>query len=590
MEWNGDYVFWSALISSISLVWHLRRKNSYKRAKLPPGPKGWPIFGNLFDLGNLPHRSLEALRQEYGPIVWLDLGFIKTMVLLSAGAAEEFFKNHDLSSVDRFANDCTRSHDYYTVSLTFGSYNTYWRTLRRICTSELFTNKKINDTVSIRHKYVDELLYNMIGNITLSRNLMDPKSEITSEFCMALAGIRKTMDASLAKATEIISTYVKERVIERQQKQELSSEHKDFLDVLLDYRGTGKDGPAKLSEFQITIFLMEMFFGGTESPNAAIEWAMCELLQNPDQMKKINAELGLVVGANKKVQESDIDNLPYLHAIVQETLRLHPPAPLLVPRKAVRNTNFMGYSIPKNTLVMVNYWAIGRDEDSWEDALSFKPEEMKGLQLWGFRSQVVSFDLEIQANLASEFPSFLKNMLWSHVAGGFWLGLPKNFTSMHLPKQNETVILVDENEIEHETKYLAEKNGLSAGWRGFSIAHKLQEKDVLVFHLIQQCKFKIFHRSSLLGGQPIVIDSVKGSHMWYIDGNEYIDYVGSWGPTIIGHADDEVLKALAETMKKGTSFGAPFLLDNVLAEMVISAVPNKHDYLLIDVSITAFVN
>lgn len=77
-----------------------------------------------------------------------------------------------------------------------------------------------------------------------------------------------------------------------------------------------------------------------------------------------------------------------------------------------------------------------------------------------------------------------------------------------------------------------------------------------------------------VGGQPIMIDSVKGSHMWDIDGNEYIDYVGSWGPAIIGHADDEVLAALAETMKKGTSFGAPCLLENVLAEMVISAVPS----------------
>ncbi|KAK8586521.1 hypothetical protein V6N13_010112 [Hibiscus sabdariffa] len=77
-----------------------------------------------------------------------------------------------------------------------------------------------------------------------------------------------------------------------------------------------------------------------------------------------------------------------------------------------------------------------------------------------------------------------------------------------------------------------------------------------------------------VGGQPIVIDSVKGSHMWDIDGNQYIDYVGSWGPAIIGHADDEVLAALAETMKKGTSFGAPCLLENVLAEMVISAVPS----------------
>lgn len=77
-----------------------------------------------------------------------------------------------------------------------------------------------------------------------------------------------------------------------------------------------------------------------------------------------------------------------------------------------------------------------------------------------------------------------------------------------------------------------------------------------------------------VGGQPIVIDSVKGSHMWDIDGNEYIDYVGSWGPAIIGHADDEVLAALAETMKKGTSFGAPCLLENTLAELVISAVPS----------------
>ncbi|KAF6137947.1 hypothetical protein GIB67_041820 [Kingdonia uniflora] len=77
-----------------------------------------------------------------------------------------------------------------------------------------------------------------------------------------------------------------------------------------------------------------------------------------------------------------------------------------------------------------------------------------------------------------------------------------------------------------------------------------------------------------VGGQPIIFDSVKGSHMWDVDGNEYIDYIGSWGPAIIGHANDKVLAALVETMKKGTSFGAPCYLENVLAEMVISAVPS----------------
>ena len=70
-----------------------------------------------------------------------------------------------------------------------------------------------------------------------------------------------------------------------------------------------------------------------------------------------------------------------------------------------------------------------------------------------------------------------------------------------------------------------------------------------------------------------MIDSVKGSHMRGVDGNENIDYVGSWGPAIIGHADDEVLAALAETMRKGTSFGVPCLLENILAEMVVELLP-----------------
>ncbi|CAI5979637.1 unnamed protein product [Closterium sp. NIES-64] len=77
-----------------------------------------------------------------------------------------------------------------------------------------------------------------------------------------------------------------------------------------------------------------------------------------------------------------------------------------------------------------------------------------------------------------------------------------------------------------------------------------------------------------VGGQPIVFDRVKGSHAWDVDGNEYVDYVGTWGPAIIGHADDEVNAALVEALKKGTSFGAPCVLENELAEMVIAAVPS----------------
>jgi glutamate-1-semialdehyde 2,1-aminomutase len=77
-----------------------------------------------------------------------------------------------------------------------------------------------------------------------------------------------------------------------------------------------------------------------------------------------------------------------------------------------------------------------------------------------------------------------------------------------------------------------------------------------------------------VGGQPIVFDRVQGAYIWDVDGNQYIDYVGSWGPAICGHTHPDVIKALHETLEKGTSFGAPCALENVLAEMVIDAVPS----------------
>jgi glutamate-1-semialdehyde 2,1-aminomutase len=77
-----------------------------------------------------------------------------------------------------------------------------------------------------------------------------------------------------------------------------------------------------------------------------------------------------------------------------------------------------------------------------------------------------------------------------------------------------------------------------------------------------------------VGGQPIVFDRVKGAYIWDVDGNQYIDYVGTWGPAICGHAHPEVIAALHEALEKGTSFGAPSYLENVLAEMVINAVPS----------------
>ncbi|KAG7631801.1 B3 DNA binding domain [Arabidopsis suecica] len=99
---------------------------------------------------------------------------------------------------------------------------------------------------------------------------------------------------------------------------------------------------------------------------------------------------------------------------------------------------------------------------------------------------------KLQSSLDSEYPSFTKPMLQSHVTGGFWLGLPLPFCKAHMPKRDVIMTLVDEEEEESQAKYLAQKNGLSGGWRGFAIDHQLVDGDAVVFHLIARTTFKVY--------------------------------------------------------------------------------------------------
>lgn len=134
----------------------------------------------------------------------------------------------------------------------------------------------------------------------------------------------------------------------------------------------------------------EMFLAGTDTTSSTVEWALTELLRNPKAMTKAQEEIRGIVGPNRRFEETDIDNLQYLQAVVKEALRLHPPAPLLIPRRAIQDTKFMGYDIPKDTQVFINVWAIGRDHESWEDPLSFKPERFLGSNI-DFKGQNFEF-------------------------------------------------------------------------------------------------------------------------------------------------------------------------------------------------------
>lgn len=113
-------------------------------------------------------------------------------------------------------------------------------------------------------------------------------------------------------------------------------------------------------------------FGGTETVAGVIEWAMAELLNNPVELNRVQQELTDVVGLHHEVEEQDFEKLTYLKCALKETLRLHPPVPLLFHENA-NTTQVLGFHVPEKTRIMINLWAIGRDKSSWVDPNTFKP-------------------------------------------------------------------------------------------------------------------------------------------------------------------------------------------------------------------------
>lgn len=120
--------------------------------------------------------------------------------------------------------------------------------------------------------------------------------------------------------------------------------------------------------------MQEMFSAGTDTSSTIIEWVMSELLRNPGVMEKEQAELRRALNGKKTVNEADIQWLTYLKLVIKETLRLHPPLPLIFSRECREQCKIGGYIILIKTKVIVNTWAIGRDPKYWHNAESFEPE------------------------------------------------------------------------------------------------------------------------------------------------------------------------------------------------------------------------
>lgn len=134
-----------------------------------------------------------------------------------------------------------------------------------------------------------------------------------------------------------------------------------------------------------------MFIGGTDNSASTMEWAMAELVKNPNIMKKVQEEIRRVVGNKSKIDEADIDQMEFLKCVIKETLRLH--APVMITRESIVGTKLEGYDIPPKTRVLINAWAIQRDPRLWERPEEFVPERFENnlVDFKGHHNQFIPF-------------------------------------------------------------------------------------------------------------------------------------------------------------------------------------------------------
>uniref|UniRef100_A0A0E0KTB7 Cytochrome P450 n=1 Tax=Oryza punctata TaxID=4537 RepID=A0A0E0KTB7_ORYPU len=424
------------LLPTMLLLYHT--VSSWPRGErclpLPPGPRGLPFVGNILHTSDMTHRGLAQLASRYGGLLHLRLGRLRTVVVSTPEMARLVLHVNDRAFADR---PTTAAIDYLTydrADMVFAPYGPLWRQLRKLCINKLFNRRRAASWDAV-HDGVDsllrevaknsgavvnvgELVFGMSMKITLRaalgmRNEGKDAAELVAvlkEFSemfgasnladyvpwvgwLDVQGFNRRMVAARAALDRLIDRAIDEHL---EHPKPVDAADADMVDGMLSFLDVddmpecpgvgaattkyidGADacaGMLRLSRDNIKATIMDVLFGGTETSATTIEWAMSELMSNPEEMKRVQDELAEVVGLHRQVKESDLigDKLPYFRCVVKETLRMHPPAPLL-HHEAGEDCDVAGYRVPKKTRVLINVWAIGRNASVWgDDPDAFRP-------------------------------------------------------------------------------------------------------------------------------------------------------------------------------------------------------------------------
>ncbi|KAH1239636.1 Cytochrome P450 71D11 [Glycine max] len=371
--------------------------------------------GNIYNLiCSQPHRKLRDLAIKYGPVMHLQLGEVSTIVISSPDCAKEVMTTHDINFATRPQILATEIMSYNSTSIAFSPYGNYWRQLRKICILELLSLKRVNSYQPVREEELFNLVkwiasekgspinltqavlssvYTISSRATFGKKCKDQEKFISvltksikvsagfnmgdlfpsSTWLQHLTGLRPKLERLHQQADQILENIINDHKEAKSKAKGDDSEAQDLVDVLIQYEDGSKQD-FSLTKNNIKAIIQDIFAAGGETSATTIDWAMAEMIKDPRVMKKAQAEVREVFGMNGRVDENCINELQYLKLIVKETLRLHPPAPLLLPRECGQTCEIHGYHIPAKTKVIVNAWAIGRDPKYWTESERFYPE------------------------------------------------------------------------------------------------------------------------------------------------------------------------------------------------------------------------
>uniref|UniRef100_A0ACD5Y6D9 Uncharacterized protein n=1 Tax=Avena sativa TaxID=4498 RepID=A0ACD5Y6D9_AVESA len=408
------YPLFLALLVVILLLCYLNRlARGAASLRLPPGPWALPVIGHAHHLlGKLPQHKLRDLAQRHGPVMLLRVGELPVVVASSADAAREIMKTQDLAFATRHI---TRTMRLVLVQGSEGfllaPYGEDWRQLRKIVTVELLSARRVQSFRAFREQEVRQLLLAVQPGgraVNLSKLI---SSYIADSMARAIIGSRFKDRESFFRLLEqglklfsrpslpdlfpssrlamLVSRRPRrvkqlssstlafiERIIQEHQAHKVDAgEEEDMVDVLLRVQREGR----LHSTVNIKAVIAELFMAGSDTSSTTLQWAMSELVKNQRVMQKAQREVRQVLEGQESVTEDRSSKLHYLHLVIKETLRLHPPAPLLMPRECRGGPRrVLGFDVPDGAMVLINTWAIGRDPSVWDDAEKFMPERFEG--------------------------------------------------------------------------------------------------------------------------------------------------------------------------------------------------------------------